>query len=71
MTWLTVFVTGATRRVPLVVQQQFILAEHLSTPTVVSGVNQGNPVENHKLWNIGSTERYILHMQELLEYCYM
>jgi hypothetical protein len=23
---------------------------------------QGNPDRNHKLWNIVSTERYILHM---------
>ena len=30
---------------------------------------QGNPDMNHKLWNIVSTERYILHMQVLLE-CY-
>jgi hypothetical protein len=27
---------------------------------------QGNPDRNHKLWNIVSTERYILHMQVLL-----
>ena len=26
---------------------------------------------NHKLWNIVSTERYILHMQVLLECCYI
>jgi hypothetical protein len=31
---------------------------------------QGNPGWNHKIWNIGSTERYILYMQVLLEYCY-
>jgi hypothetical protein len=31
---------------------------------------QRNPGWNHKLWNIGSTERYILYMQVLLEYCY-
>ena len=30
---------------------------------------QGNPDRNQKLCNIGSTERYILHMQVLLE-CY-
>jgi hypothetical protein len=30
---------------------------------------QGNPDRNHKLWNIVSTERYILHMQVLLECC--
>jgi hypothetical protein len=26
---------------------------------------------NHKLWNIVSSERYILHMQVLLECCYI
>ena len=30
---------------------------------------QGNPDRNHTLWNIVSSERYILHMQVLLE-CY-
>jgi hypothetical protein len=30
---------------------------------------QGNPDGNHKLWKIVSTERYILHMQVLLECC--
>jgi hypothetical protein len=28
---------------------------------------QGNPDSNHKLWNIGSTERYLLHMQAPLQ----
>jgi hypothetical protein len=28
---------------------------------------QGNPDRNQKLWNIVSTERYVLHMQVLLE----
>ena len=28
---------------------------------------QGNPDMNHKLWNVGSTERYILYMQALME----
>jgi len=32
---------------------------------------QGNPDGNHKLWNSVSTERYIIHMQVLLECCYM
>ena len=32
---------------------------------------QGNPHRNHKLWNIVSTDRYILHMQVLLECCYI
>jgi hypothetical protein len=27
--------------------------------------------KNHKLWNIGSTERYIFHMQARLECCYI
>jgi hypothetical protein len=30
---------------------------------------QGNPERSHKLWNIVSSERYILHMQVLLECC--
>ena len=32
---------------------------------------QGNPDKNHKLWNIGSTKRYILRKQVLLECCYI
>jgi len=32
---------------------------------------QGNPDRNHKLWNIVSSERYKLHMQVLLECCYI
>ena len=32
---------------------------------------QGNPDRNHKLWNIVSSERYILHIQVLLECCYI
>jgi hypothetical protein len=28
---------------------------------------QGNPDRNHKLWNIGSTERYILHIEKQLK----
>jgi len=32
---------------------------------------QGNSDRNHKLWNIVSTERYILHMQVLVECCYI
>jgi hypothetical protein len=31
----------------------------------------GNSDRNHKLWNIVSTERYIRHMQKLLECCYI
>jgi hypothetical protein len=34
-------------------------------------LSQGNPDRNHKLWNIGSIERYILYMQVLLECCYI
>jgi hypothetical protein len=29
------------------------------------------PDRNYKLWNIVSSERYILHMQVLLECCYI
>jgi hypothetical protein len=32
---------------------------------------QPNHVRNHKLWNIVSTARYILHMQVLPECCYI
>jgi hypothetical protein len=32
---------------------------------------QGNPDKNHTLWNIVSTERYILHVQVLLESYYI
>jgi hypothetical protein len=32
---------------------------------------QGNPDKNYKLWNIVSSERYILHTQVLLECCYI
>jgi hypothetical protein len=32
---------------------------------------QGNPDRNQKFWNIVSTETYILHMQVLLECCYI
>jgi hypothetical protein len=28
-------------------------------------------IENHKLWNIVSTEKYISYMQVLLECCYI
>jgi hypothetical protein len=34
-------------------------------------LDQGNPDMNDKLWNIVSSERYILHMQVLLECCYI
>ena len=36
-----------------------------------SGVMNDLNNRNHKLWNIGSTERHILHMQVLLECCYL
>jgi hypothetical protein len=32
---------------------------------------QENPNRNHKRWNIVPSERYILHMLELLECCYI
>jgi hypothetical protein len=34
-------------------------------------LNKGNPDSNYKLWNVVSTERYILHMQVLLECSYI
>jgi hypothetical protein len=38
--------------------------------SLVATLYQGNPDRNHKLWNIVSTERYILHMQVLLLFLY-
>ena len=32
---------------------------------------QGNPDMNNKLWYIVSFDRYIVHIQVLLEYCYI
>jgi hypothetical protein len=37
---------------------------------LVATLYKGNPERYHKLWNIVSTEKYILHMQVLLECCY-
>jgi hypothetical protein len=37
-------------------------------PLLAATLYQGNPDRNHKLWNIVSTERYILQMQVLLSY---
>jgi hypothetical protein len=46
---------------------------HLGSVTSVLAqtLYQGNPDSNHKLWNIISTERYLLPMQVLLECCYI
>ena len=38
---------------------------------LAANLYQGYPDRNNKLWNIVSSERYILHMQVLLEYCYI
>jgi hypothetical protein len=38
---------------------------------LAAALYQGNPDRNHTLWNIVSTERYILHLQVLLECCYI
>jgi hypothetical protein len=35
------------------------------TSLLAATLYQGNPDRNHKLWNIASTERYILHIQVL------
>jgi hypothetical protein len=40
-------------------------------PLLAANLYQANPDRNHKLWNIASTERYILHMQMLLECGYI
>ena len=34
-------------------------------------LHHGNLKRRHKLWNIVSTQRDILHMHEQLEYCYI
>jgi hypothetical protein len=34
-------------------------------------IYQENPDRNHKLWNIVSSEIYILHVQVMLECCYI
>jgi hypothetical protein len=66
-------------------QELFTLPEHLRSPSVLIGggtigsvasllaptLYRENPDKNHKLWNIVSSERYILHMQVLLECCYI
>jgi hypothetical protein len=36
------------------------------TATLAAALYQGNPDRNHKLWDIVSTERYILNMQVLI-----
>jgi hypothetical protein len=38
---------------------------------IASTLYQGNPDMNHKLWNVVSSESYLLHMQVLLEFCYI
>jgi hypothetical protein len=38
---------------------------------IATTLYQGHPDRNHKLWNIVSFERYLLHMQVLLECCYL
>ena len=35
------------------------------TSLLAATLYQGNPDRNHELWNIASTERYILHIQVL------
>ena len=40
-------------------------------PLLAATLYQGNTDRNHKPWNIVSTERYLLHMQVLLECCYI
>ena len=39
-------------------------------PLLAATLYLGNPDRNHKLWNIVSSERDILHIQVLLECCY-
>ena len=37
---------------------------------IAATLYQRNPDKNHTLWNIVSSERYILHLQVLLECCF-
>jgi hypothetical protein len=41
------------------------------SPLLAATPYQGNPDRNHKHKNIVSTDRYILHIQVLLECCYI
>jgi hypothetical protein len=65
-------------------QELPILPEHQSSLPVLTEVHlartlallavtlyQGIPDMNHKRWNIRSTEKHVLHMQMLLECCYI
>jgi len=38
---------------------------------LAANIYQGNPDRDHTFWNIVSSERYMLHMQVLLECCYI
>jgi hypothetical protein len=38
---------------------------------LAAALYHGNPDRNHKVWTIVSTERYILHIQVLLECSYI
>jgi hypothetical protein len=45
---------------------------HASVASLLAAtLYQRNHSRIHKLWNIGSHERYILHMQMLLEYIFI
>jgi hypothetical protein len=60
---ITGFVTRLTQRVPL----KGTLGSLASL--LAATLYQGNPDRNHRLWNIVSSERDIVHIQVLLE-CY-
>jgi hypothetical protein len=42
-----------------------------SVAALLAALYQGHHDSNYKLWNIGSTEKYVLHMQVLLKCCYI
>jgi hypothetical protein len=47
--------------------QKKIKINEKNSRSLAATLYQGNPDSNHKLWNIGSTERYLLHMQAPLQ----
>ena len=62
-----------SHRYYIAVNQVMVATVKLGSVTSLKAATlyQGNSDRNHKLWNMVSTERYILHMQVLLECCYM
>ena len=63
---------GGDRKMFEVMTSTLAKGTHRSVASLLAAtLYQGNPNRNHKLWNIVPSERYILHMQVLLECCYI